>query len=93
MKIVGDGHTFAGGGIFMVKGVSRQVIVVQSPDPKLYEQAIFILREDASGVTDDMLMKEALQIVKKQKKGLPGPLWACGGAVCTAIVWLLTVLL
>ena len=31
----------------MVKGVTRQVIVVKSPDPKLFEQAIFIMREDA----------------------------------------------
>ena len=29
----------------MVKGVSRQVIVVHSPDPKLFEQAIFILKD------------------------------------------------
>lgn len=77
----------------MVKGVSRQVIVVRPPEPKLYEQAIFILREDASGITDDMLLKEALQVVKNQKKRLPGLLWACGGAVSTALVWLLTVLL
>lgn len=27
----------------MVKGISRQVIVVHSPEPKLFEQAIFIL--------------------------------------------------
>ena len=26
----------------MVKGISRQVIVVHSPDPALFEQAIFI---------------------------------------------------
>ena len=32
----------------MVKGISRQVIVVHSPDPKLFEQAIFILKEDAA---------------------------------------------
>ena len=31
----------------MVKGISRQVIVVQSPDKKLFDQAIFILKEDA----------------------------------------------
>jgi hypothetical protein len=30
----------------MVQGVSRRVIVVRSPDPKLFEQAIFLLRED-----------------------------------------------
>ena len=33
----------------MVKGISRQVIVVQSPEPKIFEQAIFILKEDALG--------------------------------------------
>ena len=31
----------------MVKGVTRQVVVVKSPDPKLFEQAIFLLREEA----------------------------------------------
>ena len=48
----------------MVKGVSRQVVVVRSPDQKLYEQAIFILREDAHGYTEDMLLKEALEAAK-----------------------------
>ena len=28
----------------MVKGINRQVIVVKSPDPKLFDQAIFLLR-------------------------------------------------
>ena len=42
----------------MVKGISRQVIVVHSPDPKLFEQAIFILKDDAiqNGVTDEALL-------------------------------------
>ena len=31
----------------MVKGVSRRVVVVKSPDPKWFEQAIFLLREEA----------------------------------------------
>ena len=38
----------------MVKGNSRQVLVVKSPNPRLFEQAIFLLREDAAeqeGVT------------------------------------------
>ena len=46
----------------MVKGISRQVIVVHAPEPKLFEQAIFILKEDAlgkEGVTDDLLLQEA----------------------------------
>ena len=45
----------------MVKGISRQVILVKSPDAKLFEQAIFILTEEAvvQGVTDEQLLKEA----------------------------------
>lgn len=79
----------------MVKGVSRQVIVVKSPDGKMFEQAIFILREDAEGVTDAQLLKEAQKAAAQAKRSALsfGPLWACGGAVCTAIVWLLTTVL
>lgn len=81
----------------MVKGISRQVIVVHSPDPKLFEQAIFILKEDAKGVTEEELMKEPRRAIhgsgregKKRKLYLYGPVWACGGAVLTGIVWLIT---
>ena len=83
----------------MVKGVSRQVIVVHSPDPKLFDQAIFILKDEAveQGITEEELIKEAQQIirgpVKKRKLYLYGPVWACGGALLTGIAWLLTVLL
>ena len=78
----------------MVKGVSRQVIVVKSPDPKLFEQAIFILREDAEGVSDELLLKEARQAARPTVKWAScGPVWAAGGAFCTALVWLLTALL
>ena len=85
----------------MVKGISRQVIVVHSPDKKLFEQAIFILNENAVGkeaVTDEMLLKEAQQAIreplsgKKRKLYLYGPVWACGGAVVTGLAWLLTLL-
>ena len=83
----------------MVKGVSRQVIVVQSPDPKLFEQAIFILKDDVvgQGVTDEMLLKEAKKALRMpwmdgQRRKLYGygPIWACGGAVLTAFLWLLS---
>ena len=83
----------------MVKGVSRQVIVVHSPDPKLFDQAIFILKEDAvgQGITEEALLKEAKQIirgpVKKRKPYRYGPVWACGGALVTGVIWLLTVIL
>lgn len=80
----------------MVKGISRQVIVVHPPEPKLFEQAIFILREDAvgEGITDDALLKEAQDIIRstdprqrKRRRGLYGAFWALGGAGATAIAW------
>ncbi len=83
----------------MVKGITRQVIVVQSPDRKLFEQAIFILREDAAEVTDEMLLKEANRAIResrtegKRHPGFLGPIWACGGAAVTALTWLLTAVL
>ncbi len=84
----------------MVKGISRQVIVVHSPDQKLFEQAIFIIKEDAvgeAGVTDEALLKEADRLIKsgsgkKRKLIFYGPLWAALGAAVTGIVWGLTVL-
>ncbi len=85
----------------MVKGISRQVIVVQSPDPKLFEQAIFILKDDAigqEGVTDELLLKEAKRLMnsanykRKPRYALAGPVWACGGALLTGIVWLIALL-
>lgn len=78
----------------MVKGVSRQVIVVKSPDEKLFEQAIYILRADAEGISEEMLLKEAQKTVSAATRWTGfGPVWAAGGAACTALVWLLTALL
>lgn len=85
----------------MVKGISRQVIVVQGPEPKLFEQAIFILKEDAvgEGITDDALMKEAQAAIRaydkptrKRQLYLYGAVWAAGGALLTGLAWLMTVL-
>ena len=84
----------------MVKGVSRQVIVVQAPGEELFDQAIFILKDAAveKGVTDEVLLKQAQQAIrsgqgKKRKLWLYGPAWACGGAVVMGLLWLMTVML
>ena len=82
----------------MVKGISRQVILVRNPDPKLFEQAIFILKEEAvlQGVTDEQLLKEAKKLMRAPGKApsdgfLPKRmLWAAIGAALTGAVWLLT---
>ncbi len=83
----------------MVKGVSRQVLVVHSPDPKLFEQAIFILKDGQPEVTDEALLKEANRLISggagsgKRKIWLYGPVWACSGALLTGIAWLVSALL
>ena len=87
----------------MVKGISRQVIVVHAPDPKLFEQAIFILKDGAvgEGITDETLLKEARDAIrgssgkpgKRRHFYLCGAVWAAGGSLVTGLIWLLTVLL
>lgn len=81
----------------MVKGISRQVILVQNPDRKLFEQAIFILKEDAlgtEGVTEEMLLKEARKAAfGAPKKPVSNLVWGLLGALCgafsTGAVWAL----
>ena len=50
----------------MVKGISRRVIVVESPDPHIFEQAIFILSNDAAGggVSSQQVVEQAVRIAK-----------------------------
>ena len=85
----------------MIKGISRQVIVVSPPDKKLFEQAIFILNNDAveQGITDEMLLKEAQQAIrgshgkKKRSVALYGAFWSAMGAAATGLLWLISALL
>ena len=72
----------------MVKGTSRQVIVVHAPEEKLFDQAIFILRDGAvgeGGISDEALLREAKGCLEvpgrgRRKAALSGPLWAAAGA-------------
>ena len=52
----------------MVKGISRRVVVVDSPDQRYFEQAIFIVRNDAAGegVT---LVEEAKRVARNYAGG------------------------
>lgn len=85
----------------MVKGISRQIILVDTPDPKLFDQAIFILRDDVGeGITEEQLMKQARQVIRgpdsperKRYIFLYGAFWAAGGALLTGFAWLLTALI
>ena len=77
----------------MVKGISRQVIVVKAPDRELFEQAIFILKDDAvrEGITDEKLLEQAgAAILPRETRGkawLKRGFWACTGALITGAAW------
>ena len=88
----------------MVKGNARQVIVVKSPDPKLFDQAIFLLKEDAlekDGVGERELLEQARrmadgylrqQAAAKPRRHLPPLLWMGMDAAPVCIAWLATIL-
>lgn len=92
----------------MVKGISRRVIVVDSPDPRIFEQAIFIIRNEAAtgggGVTSQQLVDQAVRIAKNYARTHGGTassarlqppawLWALAGAAAIGLVWLLVYLI
>lgn len=83
----------------MVKGISRQVIVVR-PDTDLFEQAIFILKDQGpeGGVTDEQILRQARQAADsylrdrgrggRGKKFRLRPVFsALLGALCVAVLW------
>ena len=71
--------------IEVVKGVCRRVIVIKSPDLHLFDEAIFIVKEEAlraGGVTGEEIIRQAQQVadnyvrfnLKKRFSKLPAPL-------------------
>ena len=91
----------AKGGNSVVKGVSRRIVVVPSPDPEIFEKAIFIVREDfvgEKGLTDKDILRQARQAAgsfarSRDRRGsaaldrLRGGLYAAAGAAAAAIAW------
>ena len=86
----------------MVKGVARRVIVVKTPDRRLFEQAIFIVKEDAfskEGVTAEQVLAEAQRVADgyvrrnstlgKRLLRIPPPVYAAAGAAAATAVWAL----
>jgi hypothetical protein len=94
-------------GFFMVKGITRQVVVVKAPDPELFDEAIFLVRSEAvekGGVTDEELLRQARQaagryVAGKVRGGRLGR-WSLGqllcllaGAALVGLIWLLCTVL
>ena len=85
----------------MVKGTTRQVVVVKVSDTDMFEQAIFLLKEESlekHGITEAQLLEEARKLSERplEKKGhrrgvhgLPPLAWSGIGAGLTGLAWLL----
>ena len=84
----------------MVKGTTRRVIVIKSPDPRLFDEAIFIVKDDAlrGGVTERTILMEAQQVAdryvkqnlrQKRRFKLPPIAFIGIGTLITATVWIL----
>lgn len=84
----------------MVKGIAKRVIVVKSPDRRLFEEAIFIVKEEAfvgAGVSAEAVLQEAQQVANgyvKRNTGfsriaskIPPPAYAVGGALVATVAW------
>ena len=91
------------GGPLVVKGISKRIIVVPSPDPRIFEQAIFIVREDymgQTGVSQAQLLRQARQAAgnylaagggepSRLLPRLRGLLYAAAGAAAAALAWVM----
>ena len=84
----------------MVKGISRRVVVVDSPDQRFFEQAIFIVRNDAAGEgVARELVEEARRVARNYAGGdhgrfsriwrdLSPAVYTLMGAAGIGLVWL-----
>ncbi len=90
------------GGPVVIKGISKRIIVVKSPDPKIFEQAIFIVREDfvgQTGISQRELMRQAKHAADSFVKNSPaqsrlipwlrGVMYAVAGAGAAALAWVM----
>ena len=89
----------------MVKGVSRQVIVVKSPDPRFFEQAIFLVKEEAlgQGASPEDVLREAGRAAEgylrrnspwqRRWRRVPPPAYAAAGALAATLCWVLALCL
>ncbi|MBR1497662.1 MAG: hypothetical protein IJ617_08565 [Oscillospiraceae bacterium] len=80
----------------VLRGVGRHVVLVDSPDPRVFEQAIFIIREDylmkrkdggkseilrEAETVADAYIRSALLVPRRRRPRIPPALFAAAGAV------------
>lgn len=80
----------------MVKGITRQVVWVKGNDEKLFEEAFFLVKDEAihkGEITEERLLKEAKELCSNSKQKIlfvRKILWAFYGAITVGMFWLLS---
>ncbi|HHT16896.1 MAG TPA: translation initiation factor 2 [Papillibacter sp.] len=86
----------------VVKGTTRRVIVIKSPDKHIFDEAIFLVNDAVSrdgGVTSEDIIRQAQEVAenyvrchirKKRLPDLPAPVFAVLGAALTGLVWFIS---
>lgn len=84
----------------MVRGISKQVIVVEGSKQDIFENAIFILKSNCvdEGINEKELLRQAKNALTdghnlKRHTAFGNALWAFGGFTISCGIWLLAVLL
>lgn len=84
----------------MVRGTNRRVVVVKSPDPQVFEEAIFVIREDLfhREQSADKVIRQAQRAAgaylrrsvpgRRIRLHFPAPVYAAAGALAAGIAWL-----
>ncbi len=84
-----------------MKGITRRVVVIKSPDQRIFEEAIFIIRDDAiknGGICAEDVVEQACRVaamyVRRNADGRRRALWipaACvaAGILLCGLAWLL----
>lgn len=82
----------------VVKGTNRRVIVVKSPDPRIFDEAIFVIKEDymRRGGTMEQLLEEARRAAgdylrkhtaRPPRRKVRIPMLAAAAAVVAGLAW------
>lgn len=85
----------------MVKGVSKRIVHIKTPPGNTFSEAIFILKEEAVGLSEDEIIKEAISVAEKSggkagkisRKTATNILFSIFGALIMATLWALSAII
>lgn len=82
----------------MVKGVSKRIVHVKTLPGDIFTEAIFILKEEATGISEEEMLREARSIAEKSgvktkrmsRKTASNLCFGALGAFLVSIFWILS---